>query len=126
MNRLFDTVAVAGVVALTACGGGTPMMMMTDNRPAAYVQEKETDAPTPADFSCLGNKAMAEVPPTTPTMLAIEVKDFQTKAVIAGAVVDVYTTLTKVNANTPDATSTPTDAAGKTTLTVPPGFARVI
>jgi hypothetical protein len=64
--------------------------------------------------------------PTTPTAVDITVLDFEKSTPVAGATVEVYTSLAHVNAMTPDATATATDADGKTTIMVPAGSYRVI
>jgi hypothetical protein len=91
------------------------------------VQSNPLDATTqaPADFSCLHTR-MDPAAPTTATTLPIVVADFQTKMPVAGATVEVYTSLDHFNASTPDGTSAVTDAGGNTMLTVPAGSYRVI
>jgi hypothetical protein len=56
----------------------------------------------------------------------LTVEDFQNKTPVMGATVEVYLSLDKFNAKTPDATSPATDASGHATLVVPAGSYRVI
>ncbi|MFI5291034.1 MAG: hypothetical protein ACHQ17_15345 [Polyangia bacterium] len=112
------------LLALSACGAppkGQP------DQPPVFVQSNTLDPSTkaPAAFGCLGTHADPAAP-TAATMLAVHVKDFEMKTPVAGAVVDVFLSLDKVHANTPDGTSGPTDANGMAMLMVPPGSYRVI
>ncbi len=87
--------------------------------------EKDPSTITAPNLTCLGESSDPAAP-TAPTPLDLTVLDFQDSDPVKGATVEVYTSLDKVNAMTPDATSTPTDDMGKTSLTVPPGSYRVI
>src|SRR5438477_13208186 len=113
MNRLLALLLVAG------CGGGTKPVA---GQPAAFVQPNTTDASTkkPANLACLGAH-MDPAAPSAVSALQLTVQDFQLKTAVMGATVEVYQTLDKFNAKTPDATSTATDKDGHATLMVPPG-----
>jgi hypothetical protein len=118
MNRLFALMLVAG------CGGGSKPVA---GQPAAFVQPNTLDATTkkPANLGCLGTH-MDPAAPTAATMVTLTVEDFQNKTPVMGATVEVYQTLDKFNAKTPDATSTATDKNGNAMLMVPAGSYRVI
>lgn len=115
---------VIGVLVLAGCGSppkGQP------GQPAVFVQADPLNVATqsPADFSCL--KSYVDPPaPTVETVLNLHVEDFQKSTPIKDATVEVYLSLAKFNARTPDATSAKTDLNGEATLTVPPGSYRVI
>jgi hypothetical protein len=108
-----------------ACGNNGPAAV--PGQPAAFFQPNLNDpaTKTPADLSCLGAKTDPAAP-TTPTTVAMTVKDFEKGTVLAGATVDVFTSLDKIKTNAPDFTSAPSDAQGQTMVTVPAGFYRVI
>jgi|GEM_PF-3565430 len=108
------------------CGCGSPAKMTVD-QPAAFIQSNTLDDTTrsPANLGCLPKKTDPAAP-TMPSTLTVIVSDFEKKTPVKDATVEVYTTLAKFNAATPDATSGPTDAQGKATLTVPGGSYRVI
>jgi hypothetical protein len=110
------------IVGAVGCGSGTKAV---SGQPVAYVQPTPTDAQTPASLGCLGGHADPAAP-TAVTSVDVVVKDFEKSTPVAGATVEVYLSLAHVNAKTPDATSAPSDANGKTTLMVPPGSYRVI
>lgn len=124
LDTTFRMLAPAALVALSACGSppsGQP------GQPAVYVQSNTLDPGTiaPANFGCLGSHADPAAPAAA-TLLAVHVKDFEMKTPVEGAVVDVFLSLDHVHANTPDGTSSPTDASGMAMLMVPPGSYRVI
>lgn len=115
--------ALLPLVGAAGCGSGTAKPV--SGQPAAFVQPTPTDAASPASLACLGMHADPAAP-TAATPLDLVVKDFEKSIPVAGATVEVYLSLAHFNAATPDATSTPSDADGKTKLTVPPGAYRVI
>jgi hypothetical protein len=106
------------------CGSGSSGVA---GQPAAFVQMDTLDPATikPANLACLGS-FKDPAGPTAATAIEMTVQDFEKSTPVAGATVQVFTTLAKVNANTPDVTSTPTDANGKTTVMMPAGPYRVI
>ncbi|HEX8952370.1 MAG TPA: hypothetical protein VF945_11025 [Polyangia bacterium] len=110
------------IVGAAGCGSGTKA---TSDQPPVFVQPTPSDAMSPASLGCIGGHA-DPAPPTAATPVDIVVKDFEKSTPVVGATVEVYLTLASVNAMTPDATSMPSDANGKTTLMVPPGSYRVI
>jgi hypothetical protein len=120
MNR-----AIFVTLLLSACD--SPMMMMPAGSPPVYVQPNPLDVSTkrPANFSCLG-KRVDPAAPTAPTTIQVVVQDFEKETPVEGATVEVYLSLAKVNARTPDAASAPTNKMGQAMLTVPPGSYRVI
>lgn len=123
-HRRMTLVACAGVLALVAgCGSSGPKPPA--GQPAAFVQPMPSAAKTPANLGCLGTHSDPPAP-SSPTALTVTVTDFERATPVMGATVDVYLSLAHVNAQAPDATSAPTAADGKTTVTVPPGSYRVI
>jgi hypothetical protein len=118
MKRLF--------LLFLVCGCGSPVKMVA-GQPAAFVQSDTQNAATmaPANFGCLGTH-VDPAAPTAATPLMVHVKDFEKKTAVMGATVEVYLSLAKFNAHTPDATSAVTDANGMAALMVPPGSYRVI
>jgi hypothetical protein len=110
------------VMGVVGCGSGTTAVK---GQPAAYVQPTPNDVMAAPVLGCLGTHTDPAAP-TTATMLDLTVKDFEKSTPVAGATVEVYTSLAKVNANTPDATSMPTGADGKTKIMMPAGSYRVI
>jgi hypothetical protein len=122
MTRALMFALVAG------CGGdNTMMMMMAITPPPAFVQSDTQDPSTkmPADLSCLGT-FMDPAGPTAVTPVDMIVKDFEKSTPVAGATVEVYTSLCAFNAKQVAATAGPTAADGKVTLMMPAGFYRVI
>lgn len=119
-KRLVLALCVAGGGG--GCGGGTAPVK---GQPAAYVQPTANDAMSPPTLGCVGSHSDPAAP-TAATMLDLTVKDFEKSTVVAGATVEVYTSLAHVNARTPDATSAPTDAAGTSKIMMPAGSYRVI
>ena len=118
------------VAACSSSSSSSPSSMMMNpqnGQPPVFVQPNTLDVSTmkPANFACLGSHADPPAP-TAPTALTVHVIDFETKADVAGATVEVYTSLDKFDAKLPDATSTATGSDGKAQLTVPPGSYRVI
>jgi len=109
---------------LPACGA--PAKMAVD-QPAAFIQSNTLDDATrqPANLACLPKKTDPAAP-TAPSTLQLTVIDFEKKSPVRDATVEVYTTLAKFNAATPDATSSPTDVQGHAMITVPAGSYRVI
>jgi hypothetical protein len=114
---------VALLLGLAGCGGSKSPAVA--DQPAAFVQPTPDDAVAPANLGCLGAHADPAAPATA-TDLAVTVKDFEKSTPVAGATVEVYLSLAHLEAGAPDGASAPTDADGKTTLTVPPGAYRVI
>jgi hypothetical protein len=110
------------IVGVAGCDSGTKA---PSDQPAVFVQPTPSDAMSPANLGCVGGHADPAAPTAT-SMLAVTVKDFEKSTPVMGATVEVYLTLAKFNAKTPDASSMPTDADGKTTLMVPAGSYRVI
>lgn len=110
------------IVGAAGCGSGTKT---PSDQPPVFVQPTPSDAMSPASLGCIGGHADPAAP-TAATPLDLVVKDFEKSTPVVGATVEVYLSLANVNAMMPDATSTPTDADGKTTLMVPPGSYRVI
>jgi len=110
------------MVGAAGCGSGTKGPA---DQPAVFVQPTPSDAMSPGSLGCVGGHADPGAPTAT-TSLAIVVKDFEKSTPVMGATVEVYLTLDKFNAKTPDASSPPSDADGKTTLMVPAGSYRVI
>src|SRR5581483_12346716 len=98
MNRLLALLLVAG------CGGSTKPVA---GQPAAFVQSNTLDPATKmaAALGCLGMH-MDPAAPSAATAVTLTVEDFQNKTPVMGATVEVYQTLDKLNAKTPDATST--------------------
>jgi hypothetical protein len=96
-------------------------------QPAVYVQADTLNDATqsPADFSCL-KSYVDPAAPTAPSVLTVHVEDFQKSTPVKDATVEVYLSLAKFNARTPDATSPKTDVNGEAMLTIPPGSYRVI
>ncbi len=114
-----------GILVVLACGCGSGPKPPA-GQPAVFVQPDTLDATTikPANLACLGTH-MDPAAPTTTTALMVVVSDFEMKTPVDGATVEVYTTLAKFNAKTPDATSLPT-VGGTALLMIPPGSYRVI
>ena len=111
------------LVCAAGCDSGT--MMPGADQPPVFVQPTPSDAMGPASLGCVGGHADGAAP-TTATAVDLTVKDFEKSTPVAGATVEVYTSLAHVNAMAPDATSAPSDADGKTSIMVPPGSYRVI
>jgi hypothetical protein len=110
------------LVCAAGCDSGTKP---DTDQPPVFVQPTPSDAMGPASLGCVGGHAYGAAP-TTATAVDLTVKDFEKSTPVAGATVEVYTSLAHVNAMAPDATSAPSDADGKTTIMVPPGSYRVI
>src|SRR5262249_53672936 len=121
MNRALIFALVAG------CGDSTPMMMTTVTPPPAFVQSDTQVESTkmPANLSCLGH-FMDPAGPAAVTAVDMVVKDFEKSTPVAGATVEVFTSLADFNANTRAATAGPTGTDGKVTLMMPAGVYRVI
>jgi hypothetical protein len=119
--RVAGTLILVGLHACSAPPKGEP------DQPAVFVQADTQDPATiaPADYTCLGSR-MDPAPPTTPTSLTVEVTDFEKKTPVPGATVEVFLSLDRFTAGTPDGTSTVTGSDGRATLVVPPGAYRVI
>jgi len=117
-------VVLIGMIAVAGCGDPPKAQ---PGQPVAFVQSNTLDPATQkaANFGCLGSKVDAAAPSTV-TALTVHVEDFEKKTPVVGATVEVYLSLAKVNAKTPDASSPPTDANGEAVLMVPPGSFRVI
>ena len=113
------------VIGCGGSGGGNSNPLK--DQPAAFVQSDTQDPNTimPADLSCLGS-FMDPAGPTAPTPVDMTVQDFEKKTPVAGATVEVYTSLDEFNAGHVAATAGPTAADGKVTLMMPAGFYRVI
>jgi hypothetical protein len=113
-------------LSLWLVGCGDPPMMNLPDQPQVFVQSNTQDPSTkkPANLACLGSK-VDPAAPTAASALMVHVEDFEKKTSVVGATVEVYLSLAKVNARTPDATSAPTDKDGNTMLMVPPGSYRV-
>src|SRR5262245_57449528 len=109
-------------VCVVGCGSGTKT---PTGQPAAYVQPTLNDPMSAPTLGCVGTHTDPAAP-TSATTLALTVKDFEKSTPVVGATVEVYSSLAKVNASTPDATSAPSDSQGKTSIMVPAGSYRVI
>jgi len=111
------------LVCAAGCDSGTKP---DTDQPPVYIQKTPSDPMTTPVLGCLNGHGDPAAP-TTPTAVDITVLDFEKSTPVAGATVEVYTSLAHVNAMTPDATATAaTDADGKTTIMVPAGSYRVI
>jgi hypothetical protein len=113
------------MLLLAACGSDTPGG--PKDQPVAFVQSDTQDPSTikPANLGCVGTFKDPDGPTVdTPVMMTVE--DFEKSTPVPNATVEVYTSLAKVNARTPDVTASPTDANGQTTVMMPKGTYRVI
>src|SRR5579859_3285474 len=115
------------LLLFAACDNSPQMMMMTVTPPPAFIQSNTQDPSTimPADLSCLGH-FMDPAGPTAPTAVMMTVKDFEKSTPVAGATVEVYTSLADFNAKNVAAMAGPTGADGVVTLMMPANFYRVI
>ncbi len=119
MNRLLW-------LLLVVVGCSDPVKTLPD-QPAVFTQSNTQDPTTKkaANLACLGSR-VDPAAPTAVTALTVHVEDFEKKTSVAGATIEVYLSLAKLNARTPDATAGPTGMDGNTVLMVPPGSYRVI
>jgi hypothetical protein len=113
---------LSALAALGACGASSPAG--PKNQPAVFVQSDTLDESTraPANFACLHR------PSSEPLMqpggtIPLTVEDFEKSTPVAGAVVEAYFGAVS---GTPQASSAPTGADGKTSIVLPAGPYRVV
>ena len=123
MNRLLLAFTLG--LSLAACGGGNGGSAV-DMAVALPTPVNFTDkgATKPADESCNG-KRIDPMPPTMDTIVNGTIKDFENSQPVENAIVSLYLTAGDAVNNKPAAMSTPSDAMGNYTITVPKGHYRV-